>query len=263
MGTVALVVAVAMVLLAVIGPFITPHDPTAIDLKMASKGPMPGHPFGFDAQGRDIFSRILAGGRTSLLGPLLVILIGSALATALAVAAAWRRGWADGAINTAFNVLLAVPAILFAILAVVVLGKGLPAAILGLAIAYLPVMGRVVRSAALRETSLEYVSALKVLGVPSHRIASRHVVANLLPLIIAQATVLFGYALLDLGAISFLGLGVQQPTPDWGLMVNTGAAGVLRGAPAEALVAGACIVAAASSFGILGERFTSWVEGER
>ena len=262
-GWTAAAVAAVMVTLAVIGPYITPHDPNAIDLLSADAGPSPGHPLGFDARGRDILSRIIAGARTSLLGPLVVVLLGSLLATAMAVAAAWWRGWVDDAISGTFNVLLAMPAILLAVLAVAVFGKGLWPATLGLALAYLPIMGRIVRSAALREVGLDYVRALSALGVSPWRIATRHVAPNLVPLIAAQATTLFGYAMLDLGAISFLGLGVQQPTADWGLMVNTGASGVLRGAPAESLVAGACIVAAAASFAVLGELFTRRVEGER
>jgi peptide/nickel transport system permease protein len=260
-GTIAAAIAVLMVVLAIVGPWLAPHDPNAIDLLQANAGPSAGHPLGFDARGRDVLSRIIVGARTSLVGPLVVVALGSVLASGIAVWSAWRGGVADAVTTTSFNIVLAMPAILLAVLAVAVFGKGLGAATIGLALAYLPVMGRIVRSAALREVSLDYVDALRVMGVSSTAITMRHIVPNLAPLIVAQATTLFGYALLDLGAISFLGLGVQQPTADWGLMVNTGASGVLRGAPAESLTAGACIVAAACAFAVLGQKFSDRVEG--
>jgi peptide/nickel transport system permease protein len=259
-GTIAAVVAVVIVVVAIFGQWLAPHDPDAIELLKANGGPEPGHPLGFDARGRDITSRIIVGARTSLLGPLAVVAVGSVVASVLAVLAAWKGGLVDTVLSTSFNILLAMPAILFAVLSVAVFGKGLWPATIGLAIAYLPVMGRIVRSAAVREVSLDYVDALRVIGMSSSRIALRHVLPNLAPLIVAQATTMFGYALLDLGAISFLGLGVQQPTSDWGLMVNTGASGVLRGAPAESLVAGGCIVAAACAFAVLGQKFSDRVE---
>lgn len=260
-GWIAVVLVVVFTIMAIAGPALAPHDPYTQDLLRANNPPAPGYPLGFDYEGRDILSRVLAGARTSLLGPLLVVILGAALATLLAVTAAWARGWWDASVNVVFDFLLAFPGLLLAVLSVAVFGKGLVAPVVALAIAYMPAMGRIVRSGARSETSMDYVTALRALGVPARLIVFRHLVPNVTPLIIAQATTLFGFALLDLSAISFLGLGVQEPQPDWGLMVNTGAAGVLLGHPAESLSAGTCLALAACAFTVLGLRLSRRIEG--
>lgn len=260
-GWISVLVVVVFVIVAVFGPSLAPYDPRTYDLLMTNAPPQAGHPLGFDGQGRDILSKLLAGGRSSLLGPLFVVLLASSLATILAVVAAWSRGWPDTVISALFDFLLAFPGLLLAVLSVAVFGKGLTAPVIALALAYLPVMGRIVRSGALSETTLDYVTALQALGMPRRRIVFRHLLPNVMPLALAQATTLFGFALLELGAISFLGLGVQEPNPDWGLMVNTGASGVLIGRPAESLAAGACLAAAACAFTVLGIRLSRRIEG--
>jgi peptide/nickel transport system permease protein len=245
------------VLLAIVGPLLAPTDPNASDLTNAFVGPVPGHLLGYDGQGRDLLSRLLTGARTSMAGPFLVVAASVALGTALAVAAAWRGGWVDSAISTGLDILFAFPAILLAVLAAAVFGAGLTAPTLALAIAYTPYIARVLRSAALRERAREYIAACEVQGLSAVRICARHLVPNMLPLIVAQATLTFGYAMVDFAAISYLGLGVQPPTADWGVMVSTGQAGVLQGYPAESLSAGLCIVVVVVAVNLLGERLAS------
>jgi peptide/nickel transport system permease protein len=245
------------VFLAIFGPMLAPQDPDASNLANAFVGPVQGHVLGFDSQGRDLFSRLLTGARTSIAGPFLVVAIAMAAGSALAVAAAWAGGWVDSVISTGMDILFAFPAILLAILAAAVFGAGLTAPTLALAIAYIPYIARVLRGAALRERAREYVAACEVQGLSAVAICARHLVPNLLPLIVAQATLLFGYAMVDFAAISYIGLGVQPPTADWGVMVASGQAGVLQGYPAESLSAGLCIVVVVVAVNLLGERLAA------
>jgi peptide/nickel transport system permease protein len=123
-----------------------------------------------------------------------------------------------------------------------------------LSIAYVPIIARVVRSAALKERNLPYVAALHVQGASGWTICLRHVVPNLLPLIVVQSAIGFGYAMLDLAAISFLGLGIQPPSPDWGVMVAGGQSAILDGNPQQSLYAAAVVVVAVVSFNLVGQR---------
>ena len=161
------------------------------------------------------------------------------LGTLLAVIAAWRRGAVDAVISSSLDVLFAFPGILLAVLAAAVFGAGLTAASIALAVAYLPYVARVLRGAALKERSQPYVAALEVQGASATSICLRHIMPNIAPLIVAQATIMFGYAMVDLAAISFLGLGVQPPAANWGVMISENQVGIPQGYPLPALVAGA------------------------
>lgn len=255
--TVCAVIVGVAVFLAAFGPLLAPHDPDAANLANAFVGPVAGHPLGFDAQGRDLFSRLLTGARTSMSGPFLVVVIAMTAGSALAVAAAWAGGWLDSVISTSMDILFAFPAILLAVLASAVFGAGLTAPTLALAVAYTPYIARVLRGAALRERAREYIAACEVQGLSAIAICVRHLVPNLLPMMVAQGTLLFGYAMVDFAAISYIGLGVQPPTADWGVMVSTGQAGVLQGYPAESLAAGGCIVVVVVAVNLLGERLAA------
>lgn len=258
------IIAVA-VFLAIFGPYLPDLDPETSTLPNAWVGPfqVPGYPLGFDAQGRDLLSRLVFGTRTALLGPLLVLVLSMALGLTIGLIAAWRRGWLDSFVNLGLDVLFGFPGILLAILAAAVFGGGLFAAGIALSIAYLPYVARVVRNAAAKEDGMEYVSALRVQGVSSWNIAVRHVLPNISPIVVAQGTILFGYALVDMVAISFLGLGVQPPNADWGMMVNENLIGIIQGYPLPALSAGLLIVVVVVAVNVLGERLLDISEGRR
>ena len=252
----SIVIGVA-ILLAAFGPLLAPHDPDAANLADAFVGPVPGHPLGFDSQGRDLLSRLLAGARTSMAGPFLVVLVSMAAGSALAVAAAWAGRWVDATISTVLDILFAFPAILLAVMAAAVFGAGIVAPTLALAVAYTPYVARVLRGAALRERARDYVAACEVQGLSAVAICARHLLPNLMALIVAQATLLFGYAMVDFAAVSYIGLGVQPPTADWGVMVATGQIGVLQGYPMESLTAGLSIVVVVVAVNLLGERLAA------
>jgi peptide/nickel transport system permease protein len=262
-AVVCLIVIGAALLVALVGSALAPQDPNASNLNDSFVGPGAGHLLGFDSQGRDLLSRLLAGARTSILGPAAVVAIALVAGVLCAVVAAWRGGWIDSGISAVMDILFAFPGILLAILAAAVFGPGLTAAALSLAIAYTPYIARVLRSAAVRERAREYIAAGEVQGLSAWVICTRHLVPNVAPLIVSQGTLLFGYAMVDLAAISFIGLGVQPPQADWGVMVATGQPGVLQGYPAESLSAGLCIVAVVVAVNLLGERLSQRNEERR
>ena len=258
----AIVIAIAT-FVALFGPLLAPYPPNLPDLSLAWVGPSGGHLLGFDFQGRDVLSRLLAGAQTAILGPLAVVIVSMTAGTLIAVTAAWRRGVTDSVISSGLDILFAFPGILFAVLAAAVFGAGLAAASIALSIAYMPYVARVLRGAALRERSQPYVAALEVQGASATSICLRHLVPNIAPLIVAQATILFGYAMVDLAAISFLGLGVQPPNPNWGVMISENQFGILQGYPLPALAAGVCIVTVVIAVNVLGERLFDQAQAAR
>jgi peptide/nickel transport system permease protein len=253
----------AAALIAIAGPLLAPYNPDTPQLSQYFVGPSPEHLLGFDASGRDVFSRLLYGARTSMIGPLAVTLICMTLGSLLAVTAAWRGGTYDAVISSGLDIVFAFPGILLAVLAAAVFGGGLGAPVLALSVAYTPYVARVLRGAALRERAQQYVAALEVQGASSIAICLRHLIPNMLHLIVAQATTLFGYAMVDLAAISFLGLGVQPPAADWGVMVSENQQGIIQGYSIPALAAGLCIVVVVVAFNILGERLYERGEARR
>ncbi len=258
----AAVIAVAA-FAAAFGPLLAPYDPDLPNLSLSWAGPVGGHLLGYDFEGRDVLSRLLAGAQSSMLGPLVVVILSVTAGTLLAVTAAWRRGVSDTVICSGLNIVFAFPGILLAVLAAAVFGAGLPAAAIALSIAYLPYIARVVRGAALKERGQPYVAALEVQGASATVICLRHVVPNIGPLIVAQATILFGYAMVDLAAISFLGLGVQPPTANWGVMISENQDGLLAGHPLPAVAASLCIVTVVIAVNLLGERLFEQAQAAR
>jgi peptide/nickel transport system permease protein len=253
----AVMVVAALVLMAAAAPWIAPHQPDAINILGAYQGSSGTHLLGTDSLGRDILSRLIYGARLSLLGPALVILIATGVGTVIAISSAWLGGWPDTVISRVLDILFAFPGLIFAMIAVAIFGSGLTAPVIALSIAYLPYIARVVRGTALRERNMPYISACHVEGVRTGAILFRHLLPNIFPIVVVQATLSFGSALVDLAAISYLGLGVQPPTPEWGLMASTGQASILAGHPAESLYACIMIIIAVVAFNVMGERLAA------
>jgi len=253
-GIAAALLLVFLTVVAVFAPDIRPQDPDLVQLGSTFAGPSSAHWLGTDQSGRDVFSRLIVGARPALLGPLLVVVLATVIGSILAIASAWAGGIIDGIVGRTLDLLFAFPAILLAILAVAVLGASLLAAVIAVGIAYIPYVARVVRSEAVRQRTLPYIAACEAQGQSPARICARHLLPNLLPLIIAQATVSFGYAMIDLSALSFLGFGVQAPAADWGEMVAAGEPGILLHAPVESISASFMIVITVLAFTVLGER---------
>ncbi|WP_405779798.1 ABC transporter permease [Streptomyces sp. NBC_01378] len=248
-----------VVLTALLAPWLAPADPNAADLGNALAGTSTAHPFGVDASGRDTLSRLVTGARTSLLGPLGVVAFSTAAGAAIGIAAAWRGGWLDSVLSRSTELVFAFPGMLLAILIVSVYGEGLFAPVIALAVAYLPYVSRLTRSLALAERERPYVSAYSVQGHSGLQVCLRHVLPNIAPVVLAQSAINFGYALIDLAGLSFLGLGVPALTPDWGRMVFDGQTAIQRGYPLSAFLPCAAIVLTVVAFNVVGERWADQV----
>lgn len=252
-----------VVVVAVFAPWLAPYDPNKLDLLQRFQGPSAAHWLGTDSLGRDLLSRLIWGARLSLTGPTLIILMATTAGTFLAIVTAWVGGWFDNVTSRLLDILFAFPGLIFAMLAVAIFGPGLVAPVIALSIAYLPYITRVLRSGALRERHLPYIDACYAEGLPTRTIAFRHLLPNIMPLVFVQATLSFGYALVDLAAISYLGLGVQPPTPEWGLMIANGQSSILSGHPQESLYAGLMIVLTVVSFNMLGDQLATYYSTDR
>ncbi|MFE6068481.1 ABC transporter permease [Streptomyces sp. NPDC056525] len=254
LGFVVLVVAGAL-----LASFVVPYDPNAVDLGNALAGPSAEHLLGVDAAGRDTFSRLLLGARSSLLGPLGVVLFSTVAGVVVGTAAAWRGGWLDSVLSRSTELVFAFPGMLLAILIISIYGEGLLAPVIALALAYLPYVSRLTRSLVLAERERPYVSAYLVQGHSALQICLRHILPNIAPIVLAQSTINFGYALMDLAGLSFLGLGVPALTPDWGRMVFDGQTAVQQGYPLSAILPSVLIVLTVVAFNVVGERWADRV----
>ena len=263
LGLAALVVIAGLGLVMLAAPLLPLADPADVDLAHSFAPPSADHPLGTDSNGRDLLARLVWGSRTALLGPLIVTAAATTVGVLLAVAAAWRGGWLDSVTSRVFDIGFAFPGVLLALVVAAVVGAGIGAAVGALAVAFVPSIGRVTRGTALQQLRLPYVDALRVQGHSPVAICARHLLPNLGALVVAQATLTFGYALVDLAALSYLGLGVDQATPDWGVMVAAGQPDILAGHPQQSLYAGALIVVAVAACCVAGERVTDREPGGR
>ncbi|MCX4785030.1 MULTISPECIES: ABC transporter permease [unclassified Streptomyces] len=251
--TAGVVVLAVLVLVAVLAPVLAPYDPEVLDLSASLTGTSGDHLLGTDQSGRDILSRLIHGARTGLLGPLLVVGVSTVLGMLIGLVAAWRGGWADALLSRSMDLAFAIPGLLLAILLVAVLGSGMTAPVIAMAVAYTPYVGRLVRGIARQEKARAYIESYRVQGWSGWTICLRHLLPNIAPTVLAQSAMNFGYVLMDLAALSFLGFGVQPPKSDWGAMINEGQSAILQGAMLPALAPSACIVLAVVAFGIVGE----------
>jgi peptide/nickel transport system permease protein len=249
------VVIALLVVVAIFAPLIAPHSPNAIDLGNTLAGASKSYPFGRDSAGRDILSRLIYGTRLSLLGPLLVVALSTLVGAPLGLLGGYVGGSVDSVLSRLWDFLFAFPSLLLAIVIVAAFGASFWTAVIAISITYVPLLARVVRGVVLVEREKAYVDGCTVQGFSGARIALGHVLPNVSPTIVAQATLNFGYALLDLAALSFLGLGVQPPTADWGAMLAEGRQFILI-ASNEVIAASIAIAVAVVAFNMLGDALT-------
>ena len=246
----AMVVLVALAALA--GPMLTPFDPSAQDLALRLTGPSAAHPFGLDELGRDILARVLAGARISFLVGLAVVSVSASVGTLLGAVAGYFGGVTDDVISRAVDVLLAFPGLLLAIALVAVLGPSLGNVLFALTVIGWVGYARLVRGQVLRARELDYVQAARAAGANTARILWRHVIPTATPAVVVQATLGMAGAIIGEAALSFLGLGVQPPTPSWGTMLNGGRAHLLD-APHLTIFPGLAIALLVLGFNFLGD----------
>jgi peptide/nickel transport system permease protein len=239
-------------LAALIGPWLVPFDPAAQDLPLRLAGPSAAHWFGLDELGRDILARVLSGARVSWLVGLVVVIVSAAVGVAVGAVAGYCGGRIDELVSRVMDVLMAFPGLLLAIALVAALGPSLVHVVFALASIGWVGYARLVRGQVLRAREFEYVQAARALGATTPRILMRHVVPTALPALSVQATLGMGGAILAEASLSFLGLGVQPPTPSWGTMLSYGRAHVLD-APHLTIFPGLAIAALVLGFNFLGD----------
>ena len=257
----SIIVVAVIALAAVFAPFLAPYEPDAVDFSAIYAPPSWAHLLGTDGLGRDTLSRMMYGARTALIAPLIVVIASTAIGILLGLVAGWRGGWLDAGLGRIFDVVFAFPSLLIAIMAVALFGKGLVAPVIAMSIAYAPFVARLTRSLVATERTRPYVAAYRVQGFGGAWIALRRVLPNVTPIVGAQSTLNFGYVLAELAALSFLGLGVQPPTADWGAMINEAQAGLVGGHFLPAIVPAAAVVIVVVAVNIIGEALSDRIGG--
>lgn len=247
-------------IMSVVGLFYTPYDPEALYTGDTLSPASFDHFFGTDDLGRDIFSRVMSGSAISVLSPIGVVVLSTSIGALIGILSAWYGGFVDGFFARIIDVIFAIPGLVLAILAVAIFGKGLTAPIIALSIAYIPITARLIRAVARSELGKPYFAALWVQGVSAPSSLFKHLLPALIPALLAQAAVGYGYAMLDLAAISYLGLGLQPPQSDWGSMVASGQPSILSGAPEQSLFPAILIVITVLSVSLIGAKITEWSE---
>lgn len=252
MMRIGLAIVLVAALAALLGPSLSPYDPSAQTLAQRLEPPSRSHPFGLDELGRDILSRLVSGARISLLVGLAVVSVSSLVGMALGAMAGYFGGVVDDVISRAIDILMAFPGILLAIALVAVLGPSLTNVIIALCVIGWVGYARLVRGQALRARELEYVQAARALGASSARIVLRHVLPTAFPAVIVQATLGMAGAIIAEASLSFLGLGVQPPTPSWGTMLDAGRSHLFD-APHLTVFPGVAIATLVLGFNFLGD----------
>jgi len=216
------IILLALVTAALCAPLLTGADPNAIDPSITLLPPSAAHPMGTDHIGRDVFARFLFGGRLSLWVGLVAISIGATFGISLGLLAGFYGGWIDSASSWFTDVLLSFPDILLALAIIAVLGPGIVNAMLAIGIAFIPAFMRLTRGNVLAIRELGYVEAARSIGTSDFKIMFSHILPNALRTLLVLLTLGIGSAILAGAALSFLGLGAQPPTPEWGAMLNAG-----------------------------------------
>jgi peptide/nickel transport system permease protein len=217
---IGLLVVLFWICCAVIWPLVVPYNPDAQDYSALLAHPSLAHLLGTDQFGRDVLSRILAGSREVLTLAPAATLIGVVGGTLVGLVTAYYRGWLDEILMRVMDAIMAFPIVVLALLILAVLGTSRLNIILVIGLTFIPLTGRVVRSAALSVRDLDYVSAARLRGARGPTIMLTEILPNITGPIVVEATVRVGYAIFAAASLSFLGLGIQPPSPDWGAMVN-------------------------------------------
>lgn len=265
LGAISFVIIVLMMFAGVFAEWVAPYDPLEIDFAGILAGPSWDHWTGTDAFGRDTFSRIIYGARTALIIGFLSSFIGSSLGMLLGASCAYFGGRVDIVIQRFIDIMLAFPIIVLALVVVAVLGKwqvlGIDVnLIFAIAIPITPNVTRIVRAAALSVRAMPYIDAARAAGYSHIRIICRHMLPNLMAPYLIMLTAYIAQAILLEASLSFLGLGVAEPTPAWGLMLSGNASDFFREAPWMVIFPGLAISLAVFAFSLFGDALRDWLD---
>jgi peptide/nickel transport system permease protein len=242
-----------LVVVAVFGPGLVPHDPLASNTAAALHPPDAQHWFGTDQLGRDVFSRIVVATRLDLGIAAAAVALAFAFGTGMGLAAGYFGGWADRIIGRVTDTIMAFPLFVLAMGIVAALGNTVPNIVYATAIINLPLYARLARAEANIRREAGYVEAARLAGNSELRIVLGHILPNIMPLMVVQASLTLGYAILNAAGLSFIGLGVRPPTAEWGIMVAEGASSIVSGEWWEALFPGLALMLAVFCFNLLGD----------
>ena len=251
-GLVGALVLLLVTLAALFAGQVAPYNPTRQDFRVERESPSLAHLMGTDEFGRDVLSRVIWGAQASLQAGATAASIALVVGLVLGMLAAYYGGTTDNVIMRLMDVLLAFPYILLAIAVVAILGPGLRNAMIAIGIVYVPYYARVVRGAVLSVRARDYVEAARALGARDRRVMWQHVLPNTLAPVIVQTTLNVGSAIIDTAGLSFLGLGTQPPTPDWGNMLSAGRSYVID-SPWIATFPGLAILVTVLAFNLMGD----------
>ncbi|MBI4191118.1 MAG: ABC transporter permease [Betaproteobacteria bacterium] len=265
LGAAGLAFIVLMALAALFAPWVAPYDPLTVDYGAMLGRPGAGHWLGTDSFGRDVLSRIIYGARTALAIGFLASFLGSTAGAIIGVVSAYFGGATDMIIQRIMDVLLSFPIIVLAIVVVAMLGKNLVLGVdlnlvIAIGIPMVPKVARVVRSSALAIRELPYIDAARTAGFSHTRIIFRHIIPNVVAPYLIMLTAFVAQAILAEASLSFLGLGVTEPTPSWGLMLSGAAADFYQQAPWMIVFPGLAISLAVFAFNLFGDSLRDWLD---
>ncbi|WHS96254.1 ABC transporter permease (plasmid) [Sinorhizobium kummerowiae] len=248
----ALVTIGLFVALGTFAPWLAPQDPSAQNLLEAGVGPNGGHWLGTDHLGRDTFSRLIIAANTSLVSVGSVLAIAMTIGIAMGTIAGYHRGWVDDVLMRVVDVGLSIPSLIIALAVIGIVGPGYWTMVMALALAWWPMSGRISRAVAVSIMSKPHIEALRVLGASPWRIYFNHLLPGTIGAVMVYATADAGVAALAVATLSFLGLGIQPPTPEWGQML-VDALPYLESDPRQVILPGLALTAAVIGFNTLGE----------
>jgi len=260
LGAAGAVVVIVMVAMAAFADVVTTYDPTANNFGEMLERPSAEHWLGTDQYGRDLYTRIVYGARTALLVGFVSAFVGGTLGLVLGVGSAYFGGRFDFLLQSVMDVLMAFPLIILALAVVSIFGTGALNVIIAITLPFIPRCARVVRSSALAVRETPYIDAARACGFGHARIVLRHMIPNVMAPYLVVMTAAVGQAILIEASLSYLGLGVQEPVPAWGLMLQGGAQEYAESAPWVAIFPGIAISLAVFGFNLFGDALRDWLD---
>ncbi len=253
LGGFGLAVVLLVIVVAIIGPTIQRYDPVYQDYTAALKSPSTGHWFGTDDFGRDLYSRVVNGARVSVAVAFVSVAVGTGIGLLLGLFSAYTGGWVDTTLQRVVEILQAVPSLVLAMILVAVFSAGLDKVILALSVTFIPGTVRIMRGTVLQAKSLTYVDAAHAIGARPWRIMLRHILPNVFAPYLIVASTLLSTAVLVEASLSYLGLGVPEPTPSWGRMLSGSVQNYALTAPYMVIIPGLAIAVLVLAFNLFGD----------
>jgi peptide/nickel transport system permease protein len=259
----ALFLLAAILVMAVLGPWIVPFDPLATSPPAALQPPSGAHLFGTDQLGRDVFSRVVVAARVDLGIALIAVVATLLLGTALGAVAGWAAGWTDRIVSRLLDTIMAFPLFVLAVGIAAGLGNSVSSIVIATVIVNLPLYARLVRAEVNRRRHAGYVEAARLAGAGPVSLVAVHIMPNVAPPLMVLASLNMGWAILNAAGLSFLGLGIRPPQPEWGIMVSEGAGYIISGEWWLFAFPGGMLFLAILCFSLLGDTLREWLDPRR